>query len=140
MVAELFVPGFGLVFVPGLVLFGAGAYLMFRVPEESDLSLPLWRFVVPVVGTFGLLGALVIWGVSRSFARPQFAGTAALIGAHGTADRAIGPDGGSVLLRGELWGARSEQPIDPGASVEVEGLEGLTLRVRPAHPDPERRA
>jgi membrane-bound serine protease (ClpP class) len=139
MIGEIFVAGFGLLFVPGLVLFGAGAFLVFRVPEVSDLSLPLWSFVVPVVGTFGLLGALLIWGVSRSFARPQVAGTAGLIGAHGVADLEIGPDGGRVLLRGELWGARSEQPIAAGTSVEVEGFDGLTLRVRRAGNGPQGR-
>jgi membrane-bound serine protease (ClpP class) len=130
MVGEIFVAGFGLLFVPGLILFGAGAYLVFRVPELSDLSLPFWQFVVPVVGVFGALGALLVWGVSRSFARPQVAGTAGLIGTLGIADLEVGPGGGRVLLRGELWSARSEQPIAAGEPVEVEGLDGLTLRVR----------
>jgi membrane-bound serine protease (ClpP class) len=130
MIGEIFVAGFGLLFVPGLVLFGVGAYLVFRVPELSDLSLPLWQFVIPVVAVVGLLGALLIWGVSRSFARPQAAGTAALIGMQGIADHEVGPGGGRVLLRGELWSARSEQPIAAGEPIEVEGLDGITLRVR----------
>jgi len=130
MVGEIFVAGFGLMFVPGLLLFGVGAYLVFRVPALSDVSLPLWQFVMPVVAVFGLLGAGVVWGVSRSFARPQVAGVAGLIGAHGVVDREIGPAGGTVLLRGELWNARSDQPIAAGLEIEVEELDGLTLRVR----------
>jgi membrane-bound serine protease (ClpP class) len=133
MVGEIFVAGFGLLFFPGLVLFGTGAYLVFRVPELSDMSLPLWQFVMPVVALVGLLGAGVVWGVSRSFARPQVAGTAGLIGAHGIADRDVGVSGGTVLLRGELWNARSEQPIPAGTAIEVEGLDGLTLQVRASH-------
>jgi membrane-bound serine protease (ClpP class) len=136
MIGELWVPGFGLLFVPGVLLFGTGAYLAFRVPELSDVGLPLWQFVVPLTFVFAVFGALVIWSVSRSAVRPQTAGTAALLGAHGTADRPIGAASGSVLVRGERWNARSEHLIAPGESVEIEGFDGLTLRVRPLHTPP----
>ena len=131
-IAEIHAGGTGLLFLPGLLLLGAGAFLVFRVPGVSDVSLPFWRFVVPMVALVGGLGALMIWGVARSFGRPQRTGTASLIGARGVADLEIGPSGGRVLLRGELWGARSDQPISAGERVEVEGLDGLTLRVRPS--------
>ncbi len=38
---------------------------------------------------------------------------------------------GSVRLQGELWRARSEQGVDAGERVRVQGLEGLTLLVEP---------
>jgi membrane-bound serine protease (ClpP class) len=139
MIGEIFVAGFGLLFVPGLILFGVGAYMVFRVPEISDLGLPLLEFVAPLVVVTGLLGALLVYGVTRSFARPQVAGVAGMIGLEGVADGEVGPDGGRVLLRGELWNARSQARIAPGGRVEVEGLDGLTLRVRPAGDSRERR-
>jgi hypothetical protein len=85
-IAEIHAGGTGLLLLPGLLLLGAGAFLVFRVPGVSDVSLPFWRFVAPMVAFVGLLGALMIWGVARSFGRPQRTGTASLIGAHGVAD------------------------------------------------------
>ena len=40
-------------------------------------------------------------------------------------------DGGLVFVRGELWRARSPEPLAPGQRVEVDRLDGLTLTVHP---------
>ena len=39
---------------------------------------------------------------------------------------------GRVRLRGEIWNARSEEPVESGEEVRVEAVEGLTLVVAPA--------
>jgi len=39
---------------------------------------------------------------------------------------------GTVLVRGEYWTATSEVPVQAGEAVEITGVDGLTLRVRPA--------
>jgi len=38
-------------------------------------------------------------------------------------------EGGLVWIRGELWRARSDEPLAPGERVQVDGLSGLTLDV-----------
>jgi membrane protein implicated in regulation of membrane protease activity len=38
---------------------------------------------------------------------------------------------GLVFVRGELWQAQSDRPLHEGEQVQVEGLDGLSLRVRP---------
>jgi membrane-bound serine protease (ClpP class) len=38
-------------------------------------------------------------------------------------------EGGLVFVRGELWRARSSEPLTPGERVRVDGLNGLTLDV-----------
>jgi membrane protein implicated in regulation of membrane protease activity len=38
-------------------------------------------------------------------------------------------EGGLVFVRGELWQARSPDPLHPGEQVRVEALDGLTLDV-----------
>jgi membrane protein implicated in regulation of membrane protease activity len=56
----------------------------------------------------------------------------ALIGATARAEQPLNPKG-YVKLRGELWLAElatGEPPVSPGETVTVEGVEGLTLRVR----------
>jgi len=39
--------------------------------------------------------------------------------------------GGEVLMEGERWNAVSETPIESGQPVEVIGIKGLTLNVKP---------
>jgi membrane-bound serine protease (ClpP class) len=36
---------------------------------------------------------------------------------------------GLVRVRGELWNARASTPVEPGETVTVSGMDGLTLRV-----------
>jgi membrane protein implicated in regulation of membrane protease activity len=38
---------------------------------------------------------------------------------------------GRVKIDGELWGARSETPVETGAEVVIRGVDGLTLVVEP---------
>ena len=45
--------------------------------------------------------------------------------------RGVVREGGLVLVHGELWKARAAEPLEAGQRVEVEGLDGLTLRVHP---------
>lgn len=40
---------------------------------------------------------------------------------------------GKVRIRGEIWSATSESPIEEGTTVRVLGGEGVTLRVAPLH-------
>ena len=39
--------------------------------------------------------------------------------------------GGRVFIEGENWNAVSETPVEAGQPVEVAGIEGLTLKVKP---------
>ena len=39
--------------------------------------------------------------------------------------------GGKVFIEGEHWNAVSEIPIETGQPVEIAGIEGLTLKVKP---------
>jgi membrane-bound serine protease (ClpP class) len=129
LIAELFVTSFGLLLVAGAICFGLGAYLTFRVPEVSDLALPLWSFVAPLTAVLVALGLAVVWAASRTLVRPQYSGREALIGQVGRADSDLAPEG-RVLLRGELWNARADAPIERGEPVEVVDLANLVLLVR----------
>ncbi len=53
---------------------------------------------------------------------------AALIGQVGEAKTSVGDDG-SVQVAGELWSARSEQPLKAGSPVRVIGRDGFVLVV-----------
>ena len=134
LVAEIYVAGFGLLFAPGILCLGAGAYMTFRVPELSDLTLPFWTVILPMLVVLSGFMAIVVFGVARSFARPAFAGAESLLGAIAIAESDLDPTG-RVRLRGELWSAESESPARCGESVEIVEVNDLLVRVRPV-PDP----
>lgn len=73
----------------------------------------------------------VWWSRRRRRLVPAAVGVDALVGAEGLAlsrlDR--GADG-QVRVRGETWGARAQEPVDPGEQIVVEAVDGLVLDVR----------
>jgi membrane-bound serine protease (ClpP class) len=43
----------------------------------------------------------------------------------------IDSTGGKVFIEGEYWNAVSDVPVEAGRPVEVTGVNGLTLKVKP---------
>jgi membrane-bound serine protease (ClpP class) len=39
--------------------------------------------------------------------------------------------GGKVFIEGETWNAVSATPVEAGQAVEISGITGLTLKVKP---------
>jgi len=129
--AELFVSSYGLLFVAGLVCMLLGGSMIFDRPDVSDLELPFWRVVVPVVASFAAFGALAAWAVGRVLRSPSKLGEGELLGMRGVASTPLTPSG-TVALRGELWSADADAEIAKGEPVEVIAIEGMRLRVRRA--------
>ena len=128
LVAEAFVPTFGVLGVGGLVAFVLGSLFLF---DAEGTGLAVARSLIA-----GAAAALVIVGlvvgtlVVRSQRRRINSGREGMLGVQGVARERLDPDG-VVLVRGEYWTATSEGPVDPGQAVEVVGIDGLRLRVRP---------
>ena len=130
LIAELFVTSFGVLFAAGILCFGAGGYLIFDVPEQSDLAVPFWEVVVPVVGALAVFGGAVIFLLSQSLWRPQVSGAEGLIGASATVYEDIDPLG-KIYLHGDTWNARADSPIAKGERVRIVEVEDLSVRVEP---------
>jgi membrane protein implicated in regulation of membrane protease activity len=81
-------------------------------------------------------GTFVWWSRRRRRRGPPAVGSGALVGRTGVAIDRLAP-GGQVRVAGEIWNARSEVAIDPGSPVSVSGIDGLTLTVVPAPPQPQ---
>ena len=128
MVAEVFVASFGLLFGAGLLCMALGGYMLFDVPELSGVRVSFVSVILPAVLGFGLFGAIIVFGVSRSLARPQSSGWEGMIGTTAVADDDIAPRG-RVFLHGELWNAEADQPVRAGETVEVIAIRDLVLRV-----------
>ncbi len=131
VVAELFVPTWGLLFSAGLVCMLVGGSMVFDVPEASDLDVAFWPVLVPIVSAFGVFAAAVLFAVGPSFFLRQTAGVDELIGTVGRAVGDLDPSG-KVFIRGEYWSAHASTRVAAGDPVEVVAVEGLRLRVRPA--------
>ena len=137
LIAEIHVASFGLLFAVGLVALAWGAWLVFRVPELTDLALPFWRAIFPAVASLGAVLGVLAWNVSRAQARPQFSGAERLATEIGVADTDLAPEG-LVLVQSELWKAVADAPVRRGEKVRILSVNGLELRVRRAEPGEER--
>ena len=119
---------FGLLFAAGVAMLAVGGYVLFDVPDASDLSVPFWQVVAPAVLGFAVVGAVMVIAISRSFSRPQFAGREGMLGDVAVADSDIDPTG-RVFLHGEYWNAVSDEAISAGESVEILSIDSLEVRV-----------
>jgi membrane-bound serine protease (ClpP class) len=85
--------------------------------------------VAILVGMTIELGEAAFW-IRLSRRRQPSIGAEALVGAEGVAMTDCRPDG-QVRVRGERWRATCPDGAGAGDAVVVEGVSGLTLRVRP---------
>jgi membrane-bound serine protease (ClpP class) len=130
LIAEIFVTSFGLLFAAGLVCFAIGGYMIFDVPEQSDLAVPV-QVVAGAVLAVAIFGGVVVFGLSRSLFRPQVAGAEGLIGKIAVADSDIDPEG-RVFLKGDLWTAEADERIQKGEKVRITEVCDLKVRVERA--------
>jgi membrane-bound serine protease (ClpP class) len=117
----------------GVASFIVGALVLFNspgTPAFQQVSVPL--VVGAGIFTAGLFLVVVAFAI-RAQRRPHAVGAEALIGRIGKVRETLKP-AGSVLVGGELWSAEVEDlegEIEAGSRVEVTGVDGLRLNVRP---------
>lgn len=130
-IADLKVPGHGVLTVGGILAFILGAMLL------TERQLPFLRVSLQVAVATGLLtGAFFLYAVGAGIRAQRTrvrTGQEKLLGAVGVARTALTP-GGMVYVQGEMWSAEAEGNVSirEGDRVTVVGVEGLRLRVRPA--------
>lgn len=132
LVAELFLPSFGIVGGVGVVAFVLGSLFLFDSDEPGvyvDRTL-----IGSAAAAVGLVMLAVATLVVRAMRGRATTGREALVGAVGEARSRISPKG-TVFVHGELWQATSAAPIEEGDAIRVEEVDGLTLRVRPMGPE-----
>jgi membrane-bound serine protease (ClpP class) len=131
LVAEAFLPTFGVVGVGGLVAFLLGSLFLFDAAgEQLEVARSLVLGAAGGLGLFTLIVGMLIAGRRRVPAR---VGVEGMIGAVGTARDRLAPQG-TVVVHGEYWTAETDEAIDPGTPVEVTAVDGLRLRVRRREP------
>lgn len=132
-ILDIKAPTHGALTAAGLASFIVGALVLFNspgTPEFQRVSVPL------VMGTAAITAVLFFVVVSfaiRAQRRRVAVGVESLIGRTGEARSRLFPRG-MVQVAGELWSAELEAgapPVSEGALIEVTGVDGLRLRVRP---------
>jgi membrane-bound serine protease (ClpP class) len=133
MIAEAFVPSFGVLGVGGIVAFVLGSLLLFDTPESTiAVERPIIAAAVLTVSGFMLaIGYLVL----RTQRRRATTGADGLVGEIGVVRERIDRDG-KIFVHGEHWNAVSDTPLEVGERIEVVCVEkGMRLRVRRAPAD-----
>ncbi|MBI4518879.1 MAG: nodulation protein NfeD [Deltaproteobacteria bacterium] len=129
LVAELFLPSFGVVGVGGMIAFVIGSLLLFDTPE-SNLAVDR-GIIFAAAATLGGFTMVVGFLVVRSQRRKPALGREGLVGEVGEVRQRLAPNG-KIFVHGEYWNATAHEPIEVGEHVEVVAVDGLKLVVRRA--------
>lgn len=131
LIAEAFLPTFGVLGVGGIVCFIVGSlFVMDTVNPLFQISLKLILPTAAALVTIaGILGTL-LW---RARARQSKVNLGSLIGETGQVKENISAKPGTVFVRGELWSAVAEpsQDIAQGKLVRVVDCKNMQLIVTP---------
>src|SRR5262245_9889551 len=128
MLAEAHIGSFGVIGIGGVVAFVIGAIMMFP-SGAPGFALSLSVVAAATIITAALF-LLVLTMLLRSRRRPVVTGKEGLLGAEGETVAWEG-DEGRVRVNGEIWRARGQRPLQPGARIKVIDREGLLLVVEP---------
>ncbi len=110
-----------------IALFEVGSVFLYRGETWwMPVVNPLLALVV-VILTSGYLWVVIRAGY-QSLLQPPIQDIARLIGKIGEARSEIHVSG-TVYVAGELWSARSDEPISPGMAVRVVERQGMVLKV-----------
>lgn len=128
LVAEAFVPSFGILGIGGIASIVIGSLFLL---DETATDLVVDRMLIGVtVGTLAVISLFIGRLLIKSFRVPPRSSQSNLVGQHAVAREDLGADKpGHVLLNGELWKARSAAPVPAGSRVVVRAVHGLLLDV-----------
>jgi membrane-bound serine protease (ClpP class) len=128
-IADIYATTHGALTTGGIVSFFLGALLLFdRNDPAFRLSLGL---IIPSTIVTTLFFVFVVGAGLRAQRLPVRTGAETMIGQVVPAMTRIDVTGGKVFIEGETWNAVSETAVEKDQPVEIAGIEGLTLKVKP---------
>ena len=128
-IIDVFAPTHGLLTFGGVVSFFLGSMLLFN-HQGSEFRLSL-AMIIPATVITAAFFLFIVGAGLRAQRLPVKAGRETLMGRTAPALTAIGAKQGKIFVEGEYWNAVSESPVAEGQPVEVIGIDGLTLKVKP---------
>jgi membrane-bound serine protease (ClpP class) len=128
-VTDAFATTHGVLTAGGIVSFFLGSLMMFsNAGPGYGLSL---RWIIPATVLTAAFFIFVVGKGIRAQFKPVRSGVETMIGRTVNALSRIDTLGGRVFIEGENWNAVSQMPVEAGQPVEITGIEGLTLKVKP---------
>lgn len=128
-ITDIFAPTHGVLTTGGIIAFFLGAMMLFNHAGPGyNLSL---RWIIPGTVVTAAFFFFVVGAGLRAQFKPVRAGKETMLGRTVNALSRIDAQGGRVFIEGETWNATSDIPVEAGQPVEVIGIEGLTLKVKP---------
>jgi membrane-bound serine protease (ClpP class) len=128
-VVDVYAPTHGVLTFGGIVAFFLGALMLFnRADPAFRLSL---AYIIPATLLTAAFFIVVVGAGVRAQLLPLRTGRETMLGKTVAAISPIDGRGGKVFVEGEYWNAVSDSRAEPGQPVEIIGIEGLTLKVKP---------
>ena len=128
-ITDVFATTHGVLTAGGIVTFFLGAMMLFSSAGPGfGLSL---AWIIPATMLTAAFFIFVVGKGIRAQFKPACTGREAMIGRTVNAQSRIDSQGGKVFIEGEHWNAVSETPVEIGQAVEIIGITGLTLKVKP---------
>ncbi len=131
LIAEVFVPSFGILGIGGVVAFLVGS--VFLVDPDNTHGLRVsWYTIAPGAITICAFALTIGYLITKSIRAKVRSGAETIVGAQGTALQDFHSDGtGQIRVLGEVWAAASSSAPHPvaGEQVEVLAVQGLQLTV-----------
>ncbi|EKT4522608.1 nodulation protein NfeD [Pseudomonas putida] len=135
MIAEAFLPSFGVVGFGGIVAFVVGAVILIDT-DAPGFGIPLALIVALAVVSALLLGGVLGMAI-KARQRALVSGDAGLVGSLVTVTQVMAdnPFCGSVQAQGEQWQVQCATPLQAGQHVRVTARRGVMLEVSATAPD-----
>ena len=128
-VVDVFAQTHGVLTAGGILSFFLGSLMLFdKAGPAFRLSLTL---IIPATLVTAAFFAFVLGAGLRAQFLPIKTGKESMIGKTTTALTPVTAQSGKVFVEGAYWNAVSDVPVEEGKPVEIVGVQGLTLQVKP---------
>lgn len=128
MVAEAFVPSFGVLGIGGVIAFAVGAVVLIDT-DVPGYGIPLGLIIPLAIGSALAVFFTVAMAI-KARRQPVVSGREAMIGASGEMMGDCTREGWA-RVHGETWQVASTEPLRQGQNIRVTGIRGLLLFVEP---------
>ncbi len=127
-VLELFITSHGILAISGAIALAIGSLMLFdshgTIYISASVLWPTLLFVILFFVTIAILAA------RATLSRPK-TGLEALLGEPGVVKKRLSNNRFQVFVHGELWEALGPKDLKEGQEIEVSGVRGLRLEIKP---------